>query len=378
MTKPDVTLRPLTDRTALAPQWQQLEAIADASFFTSWGWIGTWLAHLPRNVVPHLLTVRRDGVTAALGLFSARRQFRYGLMPVRQWHLHETGVPLLDELTIEYNGLLVRRGDEEFATNACLDYFLQTRHDWDELHLPGVAPATGLEAQATQARGVLQNAPRPCHFVDLDALRDGKQDYIGVLSANSRYQLRAALRAYEQSGPIALTAAQTPAEARAFLDAMADLHQIYWTAKGEAGAFASPYFVAFHRDLVARRFAAGEIQLLKCAAGHEVIGYLYNFVKDGVVHNYQSGLRYDDTNKKKKPGFVAHYLAVLHNLERGLKVYDFMAGDRQYKASLGTHRRELWWAVMRRDRLRFRLEDALKRWKRVRTARPISQRAPAR
>lgn len=378
MTTPEVTFHPLMDRDALAPIWQQFEADANASFFTAWGWIGTWLTHLPRNVVPHLLTIRRGGVTVALGLFVARRQFRYGLMPVRQWYLHETGVPLLDELTIEYNGLLIRRGDEEFATNACLDFFLQTRRDWDELHLPGVAPTANLERHAAQARVAVENAPRPCHFVDLAALRAGTQDYMAVLSANSRYQVRAALRAYEQSGAVTLTAAQTPAEARAFLDAMADLHQIYWTAKGQPGAFASPYFVAFHRDLVARRFAAGEIQLLKCAAGNEVIGYLYNFVKDGVVHNYQSGLHYDDSNKKKKPGFVAHYLAVLHNLERGLKVYDFMAGDRQYKASLGTNRRELWWTTIRRDRLRFRVEDALKRWKRARSQRPIPQKVPVR
>lgn len=378
MTSPEISFHPLSDRAALAATWQQLEADANASFFTSWAWIGTWLTHLPSNVVPQLMTIRRDGACVAVGLFVARRQFRYGLMPVRQWYLHETGVPLLDDLTIEYNGLLARRGHEKFATNACLDFFLHARRDWDELHLPGIAPAASIEIQAAQARVGIHNALRPCHFVDLAALREGKQDYIAALSANSRYQVRAALRAYEQTGAVTLIAAQTPAEARAFLDAMAELHQAYWTAKGQRGAFASPYFVAFHRDLVARRFAAGEIQLLKCAAGNEIVGYLYNFVKDGVAHNYQSGLRYDEGNKKKKPGFVAHYLAVLHNLARGLNVYDFMAGNRQYKASLGTHRRELWWTVIRRNRLRFRVEDTLKRWKHAHALRQIPAKAPAR
>lgn len=378
MTAPEVTLSIGRDRTALAAAWRQLEADADASFFTAWGWIGTWLEHLPHNVVPHLLHIRRDGATVALGLFVARRQFRYGLMPVRQWYLHETGVAALDELTIEYNGLLVRRGEEDFAATAYLDFFLNRRRDWDELHLPGVAPSGKFEVQAAPGRARVQNAPRPCYYVDLAGLRECRQDYSDVLSANIRYQVRAALRAYEQDGPVTLTAAQTPAEARAYLDAMAELHQTYWTAKGQPGAFASPHFVAFHRDLVARRFDAGEIQLLKCAAGNEIVGYLYNFVKDGVVHNYQSGLRYDTDNKKKKPGFVAHYLAVLHNLAQGHRVYDFMAGDRQYKASLSTHKRELWWAVIRRDRLRFRVEDALKRWKRARAARPLPQKAPAR
>lgn len=378
MTTPEIALRPIDDRAALAAAWQQLEVEATPSFFTAWGWIGTWLTHLPRKIVPHLLTIRREGACIAMGLFVARRQFRYGFMPVQQWYLHETGIAALDELTIEYNGLLIRRGHEDEATAACLDFFLRARRDWDELHLPGVAPTTHIDAQTAPARVAVHNAPRPCHYVDLALLRAGTQDYMSVLSANSRYQVRTALRAYEHSGAVTLTAAQTPAEARAFLDAMAELHQAYWTAKGQPGAFASPHFVAFHRDLVARRFAAGEIQLLKCAAGNEIVGYLYNFVKDGVVHNYQSGLRYDDANKKKKPGFIAHYLAVLHNLERGHRVYDFMAGDRQYKASLGTHRRELWWAVIRRDRVRFRVEDALKRWKRARAARVLPAKAAAR
>ena len=121
-------------------------------------------------------------------------------------------------------------------------------------------------------------------------------------------------------------------------------------------------FEDFHRTLIRDRFAAGEIQLLRVAAGGAPIGYLYNFVHDGHVYAYQSGFRYDD-DPKLKPGLVTHAMAIEHNLRAGARVYDFMAGEGQHKASLGTGSSELFWLVLQRDRLRFRVEDGLRKVK---------------
>jgi hypothetical protein len=65
-----------------------------------------------------------------------------------------------------------------------------------------------------------------------------------------------------------------------------------------------------------------------------VIGYLYNFVKDGQVYSYQSGFDYD-LLPRSKPGWLCHHLAVEHNLQRGMTGYDLLAGACQFKASFG-------------------------------------------
>jgi CelD/BcsL family acetyltransferase involved in cellulose biosynthesis len=111
---------------------------------------------------------------------------------------------------------------------------------------------------------------------------------------------------------------------------------------------------------VAARFGAGEIQLLRLrAGGQREVGYLYNFVRRGVVHAYQSGFRYNP-DPRLKPGLVSHALAIEHNLATGARLYEFMAGASRYKASLGTLSGEMAWLVLQRDRLALRAEAALR------------------
>ena len=90
----------------------------------------------------------------------------------------------------------------------------------------------------------------------------------------------------------------------------------------------------------------------------------------------QSGFRYDispatatDGGSTKNagaifsalhPGYVSHYLAIEYNLKHGAGVYDFLAGDAQYKSSLSHKDHTLAWVVVQRKRWKFMLEDALR------------------
>ena len=87
---------------------------------------------------------------------------------------------------------------------------------------------------------------------------------------------------------------------RTKLDELAQLHQNRWTGRGKPGVFASSRFIAFHRDLVARAFPSGGVQLLRIRAGAMVIGLLYNFIYKGRVYFYQGGLRFSDDNRLKR------------------------------------------------------------------------------
>jgi CelD/BcsL family acetyltransferase involved in cellulose biosynthesis len=62
---------------------------------------------------------------------------------------------------------------------------------------------------------------------------------------------------------------------------------------------------------------------------------------------YQSGLEPSSDNKVK-PGLVAHALAITECAAAGLREYDFLAGDSQYKKSLSTARRPIIWQVFQR------------------------------
>jgi CelD/BcsL family acetyltransferase involved in cellulose biosynthesis len=206
--------------------------------------------------------------------------------------------------------------------------------------------------------------------VDLARVR-AAGDYLSLLSANARAQIRRALRLFEARAPITLETASSVAEASAIFDELVTLHRRNWQWRGKEGAF-TPFVRAFHERLIRRRFDAGEIQLLRVRSGPATIGSLYNFVFDGVIYFYQSGIAWQ-ADAKLKPGLVCHAEAVAHNASLGHQRYDFLGGESRYKKTLATDdHRHLVWARIQRPRLRFRVEDAL------RDARNLARAARAR
>jgi len=73
---------------------------------------------------------------------------------------------------------------------------------------------------------------------------------------------------------------------------------------------------------------AGEIDLLRIAAGDQTIGFLYNFRFRNRVYAYQSGFDYSVSHPHQKPGLTCHHLAIEMYRRQGLEVYDFLAGRR--------------------------------------------------
>lgn len=361
-----VSLEPLPDLASLGALWTDLEERADGSFFLSWPWVRCWLGCLPEEAARPALLVVRDGDTVSgLALLGRRRARRHGVLSSRQWLLHETGDPDCDALFVEYNGILADRRQAAAVTAAGLDWLVRQAAACDELVLGGV-PAELAERATAAARqaGRLARVTNemPTYQVDLHAVRRSGGDYLAGLSRNTRGALRRALRLYEAAGGLEFRSAATLAEA---LDDFADLkrlHQAAWTARGRPGAFAAPFFERFHTTLIRDAFPAGHIQLCRIGAGGRPIGYLYNFLWRGRTHSYQSGFDYtaDAADNRLKPGLVSHYLAVIDGLRRGASLYDFMAGEAQYKQSLATPGTRLVWLTLATDRLPFRVESWLR------------------
>lgn len=312
----DISFDIVNDVPALATRWRALEAAAQGGFFRSWSYLHTLLPHLP---APRLLAVRQDGQDVALGLFNETKTWRGTRLS-----LHEAGRQPFDGLTVEHNGLLLRQGAE-----ACLDSALTAAARHGTVLLSGIDT---LHAQAARRAGVaVPQKTSHAPAIDLDALRATGQPYLDTLSANTRAQIRRTLRHY--GAELALTPAEGIPEALVFLDRLMALHQARWTSRGNPGAFASPAIRTFHARLVSAALSRGEVALLRIATGDRDIGYLYQFQHGGTVANYQAGLA-AQADARLKPGLVCHALAIEHAARSGAAVYDFLAGEQRYKASL--------------------------------------------
>jgi CelD/BcsL family acetyltransferase involved in cellulose biosynthesis len=136
-------------------------------------------------------------------------------------------------------------------------------------------------------------------------------------------------------------------EALAWFDGLIALHQATWTRRGRPGAFADPALTAFHRTLIARGVPAGQADLLRIAAGGEVLGYLYCFIAGSRVLSYQSGFAYS-AHPHAKPGLVCHTLAIELYASAGMEFYDLLGGADRYKRTLADGGETLHWVTLYR------------------------------
>ncbi len=303
-----VELEPLPASAQLASEWRSLEKRSDGSFFISWSWIGCWIEALRSDAELLLLRARLDGRTVGLAVFANHLERRHRVITSRTLRLHATGRPEHDILMVECNGFLIDRDFHPSVYRRMLAHLLQRESVWDELVLDGLRDTTALPFSNRQV--AVRSANYANHYVDLAAVRSAPGGYLSLLGAKTRSRIRRSCREYESLGELSIQCAANTAQALEFLEGLKALHQRYWAARGEPGAFANPFFDRFHQQLVRNVFGRGEIQLLAVDAGAKRIGYMYNFVQRGHVYNYQSGLDYHICEKQNRPGLVVHKLAV--------------------------------------------------------------------
>jgi CelD/BcsL family acetyltransferase involved in cellulose biosynthesis len=349
------------DKAALEALWTGLEQQADISFYLSWAWIGAWIEEA--GMPDWVLVGRAGGEPVCLGLLRRAIRRRHGFVRSRTLLLHETGNEEEDVIFIEYNGFLTRRGFARLELQAIA--FLRERREqiggFDEIRLGGIAEPAYRALEAAGLR-MYVHAQKTSGFVDLAAVRNGGGDYLATLSANTRQQVRRAIRIYDARGPLTLQPAGTPAEALDFFEQLGVLHERAWSARGSGGAWRFPFLVAFHKRLIETCFEAGGVEIVRVSCGEEAIGYIHCLVRDGWVGSYLSGFAYEADNKVK-PGLVSFTLYIEHLLNRDAQVFDFLAGDHRYKTSLGKPGPDLYWVDVQERRPQLLLEDALRRMK---------------
>jgi len=326
-----IDIAPVRCFAELGRTWRAFEAETPGlSFFQSWTWVGCLAEE--RYDDPVLLRAEADGRLLGMALFN-RRGGRLCLA--------EAGEPGLDAPFVEHNAPLLAVGAGPEVLAALLGAAWRVP-GVRRLVLSGAPPAV-----VDAAKGVLlRRQERQAPFVDLDAVRAAGGDWLPMLSANTRYQLRRSARRYAERGPLALARAKTSVEALAWLDALVALHGKTWRARGLPGAFATPYLLRFHQALVLRALARDELDLLRITAGGEVVGYLYNFRMHGRVYAYQSGLDHASAGPHEKPGLTCHAMAIERALREGERIYDFLGGADRYKVSFASACAPLLWVEM--------------------------------
>ncbi|WP_394696771.1 GNAT family N-acetyltransferase [Pseudoxanthomonas japonensis] len=342
------TWRVLAEYPDLADDWMRLQAQSDGTPFTHWHWISTWLEQLPAHIVPRVFRIEdAEGLLALAVAVDAPERGKGRFFGRHSLRLQETGMDALDEISVEYSGLLVRRGGEVAAYAALFRALEGHWEGWRRFRITATAHGPHIASALPAGLHCYCVLSQPCCRVDLDRLRDSGKGYVDSLKRNFRHHLRQSLRAYEAHGALKVEVADSVGQALAWLDELRTLHERRWRSKGKEGSFSSDFFHAFHQALVRKGSGDGYVRLTRVSAGALVVGYLYNLHWRGTVYFYNCGLNYGALPRYDSPGSAALAACIQHCLDEGLAAFDFLAGAQPYKRRLSHEARTLEWIDVR-------------------------------
>ncbi len=331
--------------------------------FFSWIWIESWIHILRDNFDLNLFVIYKGDEVTGCVFLNIVNQYRHKYIKSNQIYLNEMNVSGYN-MAFEYNGVLVKSDHKSQAYQLLAKYLLD-EDCWDELVLDAMVIEDFRElAQHFNYETVIdkRESSRQALF-DLDHCLDKEHFRRSILSRNKRTQINRSIKMIEQEhGDVHISVADNIEQALLYFKNLEVLHTAYWKSKGQTGVFKNSNWVTFHKRIIKNGMVNENIQLIHIHCNRYTIGYLYNLVFDNVVYNIQSGFNYTDDNRFK-PGYLSHWLVIEYNRKKGIAMYDFLAGNEDYKKSLSNHEIPLVWASIQRPKISFTVERNLKKIK---------------
>jgi len=120
-----------------------------------------------------------------------------------------------------------------------------------------------------------------------------------------------------------------PADYEQVLSELFRLHTARWRAKGKSGSFGLQEKRVFHLEICRRLLEKNQLGLYYLEVDRKIISVLYGFVYQDTYYYYQTG--FDRSFENKKPGLLVLYHAIEQSFQTGLKRFDFLRGEEEYK-----------------------------------------------
>lgn len=341
----------------LQAEWLSIQLDQTIPFFLTWSWIFCWIKTYEPEIV--VVSAKLHGKTVAIGLFTCTVDYRHNFIESRKYRLHQMGDMLLDQIWMEYNDFICVDKYRVKAVNACIQALQLSENDWDEIILSMITASRACDIQnaISGSRILLTN---PCYSKNLDDLNTMNLTYLDTLNSNTRYQIRRSIRLYQRlHGKIEYRFAKDPDEALAFFHEAGKYHVLRWEDSG----FKNRQFMLFHENLIKNAAINTTIDLMKITSGDVTIAILYFHLVGRDVYFYLQGINYE-SDKKLKPGLVAHALATQYYLDKGMRKYDFMGGYSQYKCQLSNRAQDLTTLCIQKPSLLFAVENIGRKVKR--------------
>ncbi|HEY8543767.1 MAG TPA: GNAT family N-acetyltransferase [Acidimicrobiales bacterium] len=329
----------------LRVEWNEAAAAQlDPNVFLTWEWLATWWQHLGARhpgARLHVVTVRdEEGLVLAAPLF--RAEWGYG--PLRAPVLHQVSYDAGD-----YGGVLLVRRPEE-AVAAFLAHLADAlRHEARSVVLsrltsdsrflatlrsaleasdqPGQPGRRGLAAAVTPTTDSL------CPYAVVD------DDY-DLAARRKRHRIRQRLARLAEAHDVVF-AEHTGPTLEDGLKRFVEVHRRRWDARADAmqGQLVDPDRQEFLLEAARELDAAGHLRLTTLQADGTTAAANLDYEYAGRLYMFKTG--FDPAFGRSAPGhlLVSHVFDL--GLARGVREFDFLRGDEDYKRGWTNRERHL-------------------------------------
>jgi hypothetical protein len=312
-------------------KWIELQGKANSSAFVAWFWIKQWLKQkklITNNCL--CIEVMQGQDTIGLALFGLKTKKVFLGLSFNQYFLHKSGNIKEDQTWIEHNTFLLHKNHEQQLTNEICQELakiekiddikigLSSPHFIDTLSLIGFNKRTELSS--------------PGYLANLNGL-SSLDDYLASLSKNTRSHIKRSIKLLNKQSPLRLVLAKDSSEKDAVLTNIAELHRQKWRPTVYGSGFDNPCFYTFHQGLIQEQQSAQNCRLYTLYQDDVALGHVYLLTYGDKWSFYLSALHFNADNRIKV-GLVIHSLIIEQAIKEGINVYDFLAGEAQYKQSL--------------------------------------------
>jgi hypothetical protein len=315
----------------LAQKWVTLQANANSSAFIAWFWVKQWLAQ--KNLTTNnclCVEVMQGQDTVGLALFGIKTKRVFWGLSFNQYFLHKSGNTKEDQTWIEHNSFLLHKDlEQQLSDEICQELAKIQRIDDIKIGLSSPHFINTLNFAGFNLRTELSSPGYLANLAGLNKL----DDYLASLSKNTRSHIKRSIKLLNEKSPLRLVLAADATEKNTVLKNIADLHRIKWRSTVYGSGFDNPCFYQFHQALIQDEQSSQHCRLYTLYQDDIALGHVYLLTQDDRWSFYLSALNFNADNRIKV-GLVIHSLVIEQAIKQGITVYDFLAGEAQYKNSL--------------------------------------------
>ena len=311
--------------TRLRVEWQAMFCASGAPPFLSWEWLSTWHKWFGREKHPFLLCARESGnLIALLPLCAEKRQssrFSPGLKRI-SFMGESYGAS-------DYLDILALPGFKQKSADIFIDYLALPR-SFDLLELEGMA-ADSCTLQSLTRRfandGRFRYRIIPQYICPRMSL-DARWEDLLERSRRSDYFKRC-LRRLNKIASFEFRVISDVNEIPAAFERLLALHVGRWVNRGGSSAVRTAEQKGFTFEVAAELARAGMTRFEEIWLEGECRASLFGFESGDCYYFFLSG--FDQAWSKYSLGFTLLWLSIREASWRGLKMYDFLRGDENYK-----------------------------------------------